>query len=145
MCSALTVVPGDSAQWQEADTHFFNCQKYTQETHDRVYSSPTGRAGRLITRPFSHGFCRRSLSCHVAPSHLKLLRKDGTEQAHIYEDGVGHHVTTLGDALHANMTLVAWQPDGPRSDPPPFELNKAPLYSLLFLIALLYKTLNRTS
>lgn len=67
--------------------------------------------------------------------HLKSFRtplKDYTESVKIYEGCVAHHAATLGDAPHANMTPVAWQPDRQRSDPPFWAEQQGPaLFTLI--------------
>jgi len=60
------------------------------------------------------------LSRLVHPKVLQdLTRRDGAESADNYEAGVARPTAAIGDAPHANMTPVAWQPGQQRSDPPP--------------------------
>lgn len=67
--------------------------------------------------------------------HLESFgtHEDCSESVKIYEGSVAHHAATLGDAPHANMTPVAWQPDRQRSDPPFWAEQQGP--ALLTLIS----------
>lgn len=148
MCSLSTLVPGDSAQclteWQQANKHISLTVKNARDgMRDGLESTAVQLVVLVASSPDCHCFCIFIiLSCHPKSFKTPQERLNRTS-SHLWRRGWSscNHSWWCAARKHDSCCMATW-PAAVRSSP--FELNKAPLYSLLFLNTVLYKTLHQT-